>query len=79
MPRIKPLHIDNRIVILKTAEARQGYRNHSDMARHTGMAVSTINKRFREPGSITLDELARMTRGSLTAEEALQLIGGGRR
>ena len=78
MPKIKPLAIDQRIVILKTAEARQGFRSHSEMARRIGMKVSTLGKRFREPGTITLDELARMTGGTLTADEALQLIGGGK-
>ena len=76
MPKIKPLAIDQRIVILKTAEARQGFRSHSDMARRIGMKTSTLTKRFRLPGTATLDEIRAMVGGVLTADEALQLIGG---
>ena len=78
MPAVRLNTIDPRSIILREAEARQGFRNHTDMARHIGMKTSTLTKRFREPGSCTLDEIARMTRGSLTAEEALILIGGGK-
>lgn len=76
MPKIKPLAIDQRTVILKTAEARQGYRNHSDMARSIGMKTSTLTKRFRLPGTATLDEIRAMVGGVLTADEALKLIRG---
>ena len=67
---------DERIVILKIAEARRGCRNHSELARDTGINVKTMQKRFRLPGTMTLDELRAVASGVLTADEALELIGG---
>lgn len=76
MPAVRLNTIDPRSIILREAEARQGFRNHTDMARHIGMKTSTLTKRFRLPGTATLDEIRAMVGGVLTADEALQLIGG---
>ena len=75
MPRIK-IQTNKRSMILRIAEARQGYQNHAQMARAIGMKPSTLRKRFSEPGTATLDEIRAMVGGTLTADEALQLIGG---
>ena len=78
MPRIRK-EVDPRTVILRTAEARQGFRSHAETARNTGMKTATLQKRFRLPGTMTLDELRAVVGGVLTADEALELIEGRKR
>lgn len=69
--------IDPRTTILIEAEARRGLLSHAEMARETGMNVKTVQKRFRLPGTATLDEVRAMVRGAnLTPEEALRLVEG---
>ena len=69
---------DERTQYLKIAEARLGMSTHTELARTCGMKTSTLTKRFREPGTATLDEVAAMTRGKLTPEEAWSLLNGGK-
>ena len=77
MPKIKRLGVDRRKTVLKTVEARRGFDNHTALAKECGMKVSTMQKRYREPGTMTLDEVYRITKGNITAEEALILVNGG--
>lgn len=74
---MKKRTVDPRTVLLREAEARQGYRSHAELARAAGLSVATVQKRFRLPGTARLDELAAMTGGTLTAEESQVLINGG--
>lgn len=79
MPKVKPLAVDQRRVVLRTIEARMACDSHSELARRTGMAISTLTRKFREPGTLTLDEVYRITGGDITADEALTLLKGGRK
>ena len=74
---MKKRTVDPRTVLLREAEARQGYRSHAELARAAGLSVATVQKRFRLPGTARLDELAAMTGGALTAEESQVLLNGG--
>lgn len=73
---MKRREVDPRVVILKTAEARQGARSHAELAKISGIKTATVQKRFREPGTTRLDELAAMVGTVLTEEEAWTLIVG---
>lgn len=77
MPKVKALAVDQRSIILRTVEARRGFTCHTELARESGMKETTMRKRFREPGTMTLDEAYRVTKGNITPEEALQLLRGG--
>lgn len=73
---MKRREVDPRMVILKTAEARQGARSHAELAKLSGVKTATVQKRFREPGTTRLDELAAMVGTVLTEEEAWTLVTG---
>lgn len=76
---MKKRTVDPRTVLLREAEARQGYRSHAELARAKGLPVATVQKRYREPGTTRLDELAAMVGTVLTADEASELITGRRK
>jgi len=78
MPKVKPLAVDPRSIVLRTSIARQGYLNASECARDKGMAISTLHKRMNHPGTMTLDEFYGITKGNLTNEELAIMAGGGR-
>lgn len=71
--------VDPRSVILRTAEARQGLRNHTELSKQCGMKVSTLTKRFRLPGTMTLDEVRAVVGLTLTDAEAWELVTGRKR
>ena len=71
--------VDPRVVILKTAAARQGARSHAELAKTSGITAATVQKRFREPGTIRLDELTAMVGTVLTEAEAWELVTGRRK
>lgn len=73
---MKRREVDPRVVVLKTAEARMGARSHAELAKISGIKTATVQKRFREPGTTRLDELAAMVGTVLTEEEAWTLIAG---
>ncbi len=75
---MKRREVDPRVVILKTAEARMGARSHAELAKFTGIKTATVQKRFREPGTTRLDELAAMVGTVLTEAEMWELVTGRR-
>ena len=70
---------DERTQYLRIAEARRGIRNHAELAKETGINHSTVRKRFRLPGTATLDEVQAIVAGVLTPEEAWSLVNGGKK
>ena len=70
---------DERTKLLCLAETRHGMTTHTELSKESGMKISTLTKRFRMPGTATLDEVAAMTKGQLTPEEAWSLVNGGKK
>lgn len=75
MPKLKQT-IDHRSILLREAEARLGARSHAELAKISGIKTATVQKRFREPGTTRLDELAAMVGTVLTESEAWELVTG---
>lgn len=71
--------LDERTKLLCIAETRLGMMTHTELSKECGIKISTLTKRFRLPGTATLDEVAAMTRGQLTPEEAWSLVNGGKK
>lgn len=60
-PLVKPRHQELRVLLSGTVKVSGKER--SDLAKMMGCSNPTVTRRFKDPGSMTLDELTALGRG----------------